>query len=188
MPEPDDFDISPRDVVILKVRVEHPTVSTRELSSILDEEYDISLSHNRINEILRELSDAGAFRETILPAKEMFRHYLFRIAFHYPNFEDEWEECYWDLVDDPHVLLFFNADSDYHWQLITQFRSDEQMGRWIHEFFKTHGDLVSRFHNTQLHKVHKFQTDAAVFDDVLVETEEGRSYLEAHYDDLEREV
>ena len=38
-----DLDISPRDVVIMKVRVEYPTVSTRELSDILEEEYGIEL-------------------------------------------------------------------------------------------------------------------------------------------------
>ncbi|GAD53096.1 hypothetical protein MBEHAL_1856 [Halarchaeum acidiphilum MH1-52-1] len=176
-----DLDISPRDVVILKVRVEYPTVSTRELSDVLETEYGIDLSHNRINEILRGLSESGAFRETILPDQEMFRHYLFRIAFHYPNFADAWESCYWDLREDPHVLMFFNADSRYHWHLITQFRSDDQMGRWVHDFFKEHGDLIEQFHNTMLHNVHKFQTDAAMFDDILVETEEGRSYLEEHY-------
>ncbi|GGM61277.1 hypothetical protein J2752_001383 [Halarchaeum rubridurum] len=180
-----DLDISPRDVVIMKVRVEYPTVSTRELSDILESEYGIELSHNRINEILRELSDSGAFRETIFPNQEMFRHYLFRIAFHYPNFEEGWESCYWDLREDPHVLMFFNADSRYHWHLVTQFRSDEQMGRWVHEFFKEHGDFLDDFHNTVLRNVHKFQTDAAIFDDILVETAEGRAYLEEHYGEID---
>lgn len=179
MVEDDATDISPRDVVILKVRVAHPTASTRELSDILEAEYGISLSHNRINEILRELAGDGVFRETILPDQELFSHYLFRIAFHYPNFEEHWEECYWELVDDPHVLMFFNADSHYHWQLIAQFRRNDQMERWIHEFFKRHGELISQFHNTMLHNVHKFKTDAAVFDDLLRESAEGEAYLEA---------
>ena len=171
-------DVSPRDVVILKVRVANPTASTRELSDILEAEYDISLSHNRINEILREMADEGLFRETVVPDQSIFNHYLFRMSFHYPNFAAEWEECYWDLVDDPHVLMFFNADSEYHWQFITQFRTNGQMERWIHEFFKEHGDLISKFHNTGLHNVHKFQTDAAIFDDILNESEEGRGYLD----------
>jgi len=171
-------DVSPRDVVILKVRVANPTASTRELSDILEADYDISLSHNRINEILREMADEGLFRETVVPDQSIFKHYLFRMSFYYPNFAEEWEDCYWDLVDDPHVLMFFNADSEYHWQFVTQFRTNEQMERWIHEFFKEHGDLISKFHNTGLHNVHKFQTDAAIFDDILNETEEGRTYLD----------
>lgn len=182
------FDISPRDVVILKVRVAHPTASTRELSDILEAEYGVSLSHNRINEILRELAADGVFRETILPDQELFSHYLFRIAFHYPNFEEHWEECYWDLVDDPHVLMFFNADSHYHWQVVAQFRRNDQMERWVHDFFKRHGQLISQFHNTMLHNVHKFKTDAAVFDDLLRESEEGEAYLEAERDLAEAEA
>lgn len=156
MPIDDSADnITPRDLTILKVRVANPTASTRELSTILDEQYDISLSHNRINEILRVMADDDVFREAIIPNQEIFRYSLFRIAFNYENFDDHWEACYWDLVEDPHVLMFFNADSDYHWQLVMQFRTIHQMGRWIHEFFKTHGRLVSAFHNTMLHRVHK---------------------------------
>ena len=175
---PTTDDISPRDLAILKVRVANPTASTRELSAILEAEYDISLSHNRINEILRELAEEGVFRETIIPNESLFNHYLFRIAFFHPNFAEHWEDCYWSLVEDPHVMMFFNADSDYHWHVLAQFRRHEQMERWVHEFFKEHGKLISGFHNTSLHGVHKFHTDAAIFDDILGETEEGREYLE----------
>jgi len=171
-------DISPRDLAILKVRVANPTASTRELSAILEAEYDISLSHNRINEILRELAEGAVFRETIIPNESLFNHYLFRIAFHFPSFAEHWEECYWSLVDDPHVMMFFTADSDYHWHVLAQFRRDEQMQRWVHEFFKAHGQLLAGFHNTSLFGVHKFHTDAEIFDDVMAETEEGQRYLE----------
>ena len=176
--EDESFNVSPRDIVILKARVDYPTASTRELSGILESEYGISLSHNRVNEILRKMSEEEVFRETILPNREMFRHYLFRIGFNFPNFDEHWRECYDALMDDPHVLMFFTADSNYHWHAIAQFRTDERMERWVHDFFKTHGDLISEFHNTMLHSVHKFQTEAAVFDDLLRETEEGRQYLE----------
>lgn len=173
-----EADISPRDIAILKVRVDNPTASTRELSDILDDKYDIQLSHNRINEILREMAEDGIFRETILPDEQIFRHYLFRIAFHYPNFEDSWEDCYWDILEDPHVLMFFNADTTYHWQIIAQFRTDEQQQKWVHELFKAHGDLFDQFHTTMLHTVHKFQTEAAIFDEMLAETPEGRQYID----------
>jgi hypothetical protein len=178
MDDENPFNVSPRDIAILKARVDHPTASTRELSHIIDQEYGISLSHNRINEILRTMSEEQIFRETILPNREIFRHYLFRVSFNFPKFEDNWRECYDALQNDPHVLMFFTADSNYQWHAIAQFRTDNQMERWVHEFFKTHGELISQFHNTMLHSVHKFQTEAAVFDDILVETEEGRQYLE----------
>lgn len=170
--------IPPRDIVILKVRVANPTASTRELSNILDEEYDITLSHNRINEILRRMAEDDVFRETILPNQELFQHYLFQIAFHYPNFAEHWEDCYWELVEDPHILMFFNADSHYLWHIIAQFRTNDQMGRWVHQFFKRHGELIGNFSNTMLHNIHKFQTDAEIFDDILQETEEGIRYLD----------
>ncbi|WP_440767193.1 helix-turn-helix domain-containing protein [Natronorubrum sp. DTA7] len=178
MGEDESFDVSPRDIAILKARVDHPTSSTRELSRILEEEYGITLSHNRINEILRTMSEEEIFRETILPNREIFRHYLFRVSFNFPNFEDNWRDCYDALQSDPHVLMFFTADSNYQWHAISQFRTDDEMERWVHNFFKEHGDLISEFHNTMLHTVHKFQTEAAVFDTILAETEEGRQYLE----------
>lgn len=123
------LDVSPRDITILKARVDNPTSSTRELSEILKEEYGISLSHNRINEILRVMSEEGVFREMILPNRKMFRHYLFRLSFNFPNFAENWRKCYEVLQNDPHVLIFFTADSEYQWHMITQFRTDDQMER-----------------------------------------------------------
>ncbi|WP_101295939.1 helix-turn-helix domain-containing protein [Halegenticoccus soli] len=172
------FDVSPRDITILKARVANPTASTRELSEILEDEYGISLSHNRINEILRMMSEEEIFRETILPNREMFRHYLFRLSFNFPKFEENWRECYNVLQNDPHVLMFFTADSNYQWHVIAQFRTDNKMERWVHEFFVEHGELIDQFHNTMLHSVHKFKTEAAIFDNILLETEEGQKYLE----------
>ncbi|ELZ24621.1 hypothetical protein C477_00385 [Haloterrigena salina JCM 13891] len=178
MNDDDSFDVSPRDIAILKARVDNPTSSTRELSQLLEEEYGISLSHNRINEILRTMSEEEVFREMVLPNREIFRHYLFRVSFNFPNFEDHWRDCYEALQNDPHVLMFFTADTDYQWHAIAQFRTDDQMESWVHDFFIDHGDLISDFHNTMLHSVHKFQTESAVFDDILAETEEGQEYLE----------
>lgn len=172
-----DDDISARDLIILKVRVANPTVPIRKLKEILEETYGIELSHNRINEILHSMADEGIYRETILPDQTLFQHYLFRIAFHYPNFEENWRSCYQYLVDDPHVIIFFNADTQFQWHVIAQFRTDERMERWVHEFFKDHGDLIEQFHNTMLHTVHKFRTDAEIFDDILREDEEGERYL-----------
>lgn len=177
MGEPNSLDVPPRDVVILKARVANPSASTRELSELLEEKYGISLSHNRINEILRSMAEEGIFREAILPTREIFQHYLFRIAFNFPAFESRWRESYEAFVADPHVLMFYNADSTYHWQVIAQFRSNHQMERWVHELFKAHGELLDEFDITMLHNIHKFQTDAAIFDDLLAESEDGQEYL-----------
>lgn len=173
-----DPELSPRETAILQARVAHPSASSRTLSDLLEETYDITLSHTRINEILRTLEQREVFQKTILPNRELFEHYLFRIAFHHPDFADRWEETHTFLAGDPHVLMFFTADSDYGWQVVAQFRRRERMERWIHDFFRRFGDLIDRFHKTMLHDVKTFRTDTGVFDDLLEETEQGSRYLE----------
>lgn len=170
-------DISPRDVVILKVRLEHPTASVRVLRDILDETYGIDLSHNRVNDILRELSDQNVFREVALLNEKFFEYHLFQIAFHYPNFEDRWEDCYDDLMEDSHVLMFFNADDYHQWQFIARFRKNENKEEWKRNFFKKHGDLIAQFDSSSLPEVHKFRDDMEVLEHFLRETEEGQAYL-----------
>lgn len=170
-------DIGPRDIALLQARIANPTASSRKLSDILGEEYGISLSHNRVNSLLREMEEKDLFRKTVVPRRSIFQHYLFRIGFHYPNFEDHWKECHETLTNDPHVLMFFNADSKYRWQLITQFQTTKKMDRWVTDFLEKHGKLIDSFDTTSIHNLYKFQTDAAIFDEILSGTEEGRKYL-----------
>lgn len=170
-------DIGPRDIALLQARIANPTASSRELSDILGEEYDISLSHNRVNSLLREMEQKDLFRKTVVPRRSIFRHYLFRIGFHYPNFKDYWKDCHETLINDPHVLMFFNADSKYRWQLITQFQTTNKMDRWVTDFLEKHGEIIDSFDTTSIHTLHKFQTDAAIFDEILAGTEKGREYL-----------
>lgn len=173
--KPDD--IKPRDIALLQARAANPTASSRELSNLLNEEYGIHLSHNHVNTLLREMQSEDLFRKTVLPRRTLFNHYIFRIGFHYPNFKNNWKECREMLIEDPHVLMFFNADSEYRWQLITQFRTNEQMNDWVIAFFEEHGEMIDEFDTTSIHNLHKFSTDAEIFDDMLIETEEGRGYL-----------
>ncbi|MFC6733876.1 MULTISPECIES: helix-turn-helix domain-containing protein [unclassified Haladaptatus] len=176
----DEIDeISPRDVVILKVRLEHPTASVRALKDILDEEYGISLSHNRVNDILRELGEKDVFREAALLNEQFFEYHLFQIAFHYPSFEERWEDCYNDLMEDSHVMMFFNADDYHQWQFIARFRKSENKEEWKRNFFKKHGDLIAQFDSSSLPEVHKFRSDMDVLEHLLSETEEGAEYLES---------
>lgn len=180
----EDISLSPRDLVILKTRLKYPDASVREIRDRLETEYEISLSHNRVNEIIREMRDEGVFRQPGIPDESILDFHLFRIAFHYPNFEQKWEECYWDLMEDPHVVMFFNADSYHHWQMITAFRDSEQAEQWIHEFFKKHGELIAQFDNSAMPTIHKNTMDAEILDEILAETEEGREYLERSSSDL----
>ncbi|MGA9402348.1 helix-turn-helix domain-containing protein [Haladaptatus sp.] len=172
-------DISARDIAILKARIEHPTASVRELKERLEDQYGISLSHNRVNDILRDLSDKDVFRQVSLLNESFFEYHLFQIAFHYPNFEDRWEECYDDLMNDPHVLMFFNADDYHHWQFIARFRKHEKSETWKHEFFKKHGDLIAQFDSSSLPEIHKFRDDTQVLERILQETAEGRKFMES---------
>ncbi|WP_255681636.1 helix-turn-helix domain-containing protein [Natrinema sp. SYSU A 869] len=178
----DDFDVelSPRGIVLLKIRMDNPTAPVREIRDILADQYGIELSHNRVNELLHDMSDKDVFRKSIQPNKRIFDYHSFRIAFHYPNFEDQWEECYLELVEDPHVVMFCNADSNYHWQLLMQFNGDREAEQWMHHFFKKHGSLIAQFDNTKLPTVHKFDTHSSVFDEKLWQTEEGREYCRTH--------
>lgn len=100
-----DDDLTPRDIVLLKARIENPTVSVRKIRDILEDEYGISLSHNRVNELLHEMETDEVLQTQVVPNVELFDYYLFRIAFHYPNFEEQWEKCYWELSEDPHVVF-----------------------------------------------------------------------------------
>jgi cysteine synthase len=74
--------------------------------------------------------------------------------------------------------MFFNADKQEHGKGITQVRWNEEVEHRVNQLFKDHGQLVAQFHNTMLHNVHKFQTDAEIFDDLLRETSAGQAFLE----------
>lgn len=176
----EDIGFSPRDITILKARIKYPTASVRELQETLEEEYGIALSHNRVNDILREIKSAGLYRIFAAPDMDLFEYHLFRLTFHYPNFEERWEDCHRDLVRDPHVIMFFTADDYYQWQFITQFRTSEASEDWKLEFLQKNGDIIAEFEKASLPNVHKFDVDAEIFDDVLRESEEGKQYLDSN--------
>jgi len=173
----DELDFSPRDITILKVRIKYPTASVRELQATLEEKHDISLSHNRINEILREMKSKGLFRLFASPRLDLFEYYLFRVAFHFPNFEDRWEECYNDLMHDPHILFFYTADDYHQWQFITQFLTSEDSEDWKIDFIQKHGDLIAGFDKISIPVVHTLNVDARIFDDLLRNVEGGNQFL-----------
>ena len=171
-----EFDLSPRDVAILKARVKYPEKPVSKLRDILEEEFDISLSHNRVNEILNEMRAEDVFSMRAIPNRNIFEYYLFQVAFHYSNFDENWERCYKKLLDDPHVMLFCSADDYHEWQFVAQFASPEQSEEWRHEFVKEYGDFIAQVDKTAFPTVHKFETAAAVFDDLLRDMG-GEEYL-----------
>ena len=163
--------IGKRDLLILKERIDNPVASSRELSEILESEHGISLSHNRINEIMNELKENGYFEKTFIPSEKLFSQYLFQIQFNYSKFDKYWEECYYALVSDPHIMMFFTTDGAYNWQLIAQFSRDEVAYKWVHDFFKTYGELLGEFMIYDIDKIHCFKTDGEIFDDFFENTD-----------------
>jgi hypothetical protein len=161
------FDLSSRDIAILKARVQYPEKPVSELRDILEEEFDISLSHNRVNEILNDMKDRDMFTMQAVPNHNIFEYYLFQVSFHYSNFDENWERCYTKLLDDPHVVMFCSADDYHEWQFVAQFASPEASEEWRHDFVKEYGDFVAQIDKTAFPTVHKFETAAAVFDDLL---------------------
>jgi len=162
-----DFDLSARDVAILKARVKYPEKPVSELRDILEDEFEISLSHNRVNEILNRMKERDIFSMRAVPNRNIFEYYIFQVSFHYSNFDENWERCYKRLLDDPHVVMFCSADDYHEWQFIAQFASPEHSEEWRHEFVKEYGDFVAQIDKTAFPTVHKFETAAAVFDDLL---------------------
>ena len=180
-----DFDISPRDVAILKTRIKHPEASLNELQDVLEAEFDISLSHNRINELLNEMKDNDVFSMRAVPNKNIFEYYLFQVAFHYSNFEENWERCFRQLCDDPHVVMFCSADDYHEWQFVAQFASPEHSEEWRHEFVKEYGNFIAQIDKTAFPTVHKFEADHEIFDDLLREMDSDEAYLGAAGDATE---
>jgi len=174
-----DIDCSPRDITILKARIKYPTASVRELRDVLESEYDISLSHNRINDILREFKSDGLYRFSAMLNEALFEQYLFQVSFHYPEFGNRWEECYTDLVRDPHVIIFFTAERYYQWQFITQFRTEEASNEWRNDFFQRNGDIIAEMDRTALKNINKFGVDATILDDILSQRDGGEDYLDS---------
>lgn len=164
-----DLDRSPRDIAILQARVANPEKPVSELRDVLEADYGISLSHNRVNEILNEMRDEGVFSMRAVPNRHLFEHYLFRVGFEYSNFDAHWEDCYDSLLEDPHVVLFASADDPREWQFVAQFATAADSEAWRREFASEHGDLIAEVDKTAFPTVHKFETAAAVFDDLLAD-------------------
>jgi len=162
-----DFDLSARDIAILKARVKYPDAPVSKIRDILEDEFDISLSHNRVNEILNDMRDDDIFSMQAVPNRNIFEYYLFQVAFHYSNFDENWKECFEQLRDDPHVVMFVSADDYHEWQFLAQFASSEESEDWRHEFVKEYGNFIAQIDKTAFPTMHKFETSAAVFDDLL---------------------
>jgi len=159
-----DWEFKDRDIAILREVTRNPQVTSRELATILEEEYEISVSHTTVNESMRKMQEAGVFREAIIPNMSYFRVSLFEFKFHTWNFSDRWRDAFTAIRDDPNTLLYFLASGEYQWMTIMIFPNLETESRWVHELYKEYGDIIAEVRNRTIYSVAKFQTDPEVFE------------------------
>jgi len=161
--ESPDWDFKERDVLILRELSDDPQLSSRELAELLEEKHDISVSHVTVSESIRKMRQHGVFREAIVPNEEYFNFALFEFKFNPEHFEDGWREAMATIRDDRHSLFYFLSDGEYQWKSVMMFQSRKAESRWIHEFYKDHGNVVQNIRNSVIHNVLKFRTDPEMF-------------------------
>ncbi|WP_101296340.1 Lrp/AsnC family transcriptional regulator [Halegenticoccus soli] len=165
-----EWSFKQRDAIILRELAANPQVTSRELASILAEKYDIDVSHVTVSETIRKMRDRGVFREAIIPNEEYYIFGLFEFKFNPEHFEEGWRAAMEHIRDDEHTLFYFLSSGDYQWKSVMMFRDREQESRWIHEFYKEHGRVVSNIRNSVIHNVLKFRTDPAMFERLYEES------------------
>ena len=161
--EAPDWDFKERDVLILQELASDPQRSSRELTGILADEHGIDVSHVTVSESIRKMRERGVFREAIIPNEEYYTFGLFEFKFNPEHFAEGWRDAMEHVRGDEHTLFYFLSDGEYQWKAVMMFSSREQESRWIHEFYKRHGAVVSNIRNSVIHNVLKFGTDPAIF-------------------------
>ncbi|MGZ0747698.1 Lrp/AsnC family transcriptional regulator [Haloparvum sp. AD34] len=167
-----NWDFKDRDIAILRELTRNPQLSSRELTTILADEYGIEVSHVTVSESIREMRNEGVFREAIIPNEEYYIFGLFEFKFNPSNFEEGWRDAMEHIREDPHTLFYFLSDGEYQWKTVMMFPSREDESSWIHEFYKEHGDVVDNIRNSVIHNVLKFRTDPEIFEGLNEKTNE----------------
>lgn len=162
-----DWDLKARDKIILSELSKDTKLTASEIQDRLSTEHKIDVSRVTVSESIREMREAEVFRETIIPNEEYLFFSLFEYKFHPPSFEESWRPAMKSIRDDEHTLLFFLSDGEYQWKSIMIFKDREQESRWIHKFYKRHGDLFNNVRNTVVTNVLKFDTHPKVFSTLL---------------------
>jgi len=159
-----DWNFRDRDIAILRELSRDPQLTSRELRDILADEYDISVSHVTVSESIREMREAGVFREAVIPNENYYLFSMFEFKFNAENFADEWRAALEHIRDDEHTLFYFLSDGEYQWKTVMMFPDRETESKWIHEFYKAHGGVVANIRNSVVTNVLKFGTDPAIFE------------------------
>ena len=158
-----EWEFKERDIIILKELAKNPQVSSRDLTDILEADYDIDVSHVTVSESIRKMRDEGVFREAIIPNETYFIFALFEFKFNPEHFAEGWREAMEYIRDHENTLFYFLSDGEYQWKSVMMFQSRKAESRWIHEFYKDHGNVVQNIRNSVIHNVLKFRTDPEMF-------------------------
>jgi DNA-binding Lrp family transcriptional regulator len=164
MTERPDWEFSRRDICILKELARDPQLSSRKLADRLEEDYGVDVSHVTVSESVREMREKGVFRDAILINEAYFDFSLLEFKFDPEGFAEGWRAAMEAIRDDEHTLFYSLSSGTYQWKAIMLFPDTEAESRWIHEFYKDHGDVVDNVRNHGLHNVVKFRTDPGIFE------------------------
>ena len=160
----ESWDVKRRDALILAELSRDPQRSARDLTEVLEEEYDISVSHVTVSQSIRKMREAGVFREAIIPNEEYFSFALFEFKFNPEHFSEGWRTAMEDIRDAENTLLYCLADGEYQWKSIMMFEDMAEETRWVHEFYKDHGAVVENVRISALTNVLKFGTEPGLFE------------------------
>lgn len=166
-----DRNLSERDTIILQELARDPQLTSRSLRDLLEEEHGIDVSHVTVSESIRRMRQEGVFREAVVPNEEHLFFSLFEFQFNPEGFGEHWEEALKHIRSSRHTFMYFLSDGEYQWKTIMMFKDREQESKWIHEFYKEYGNLISNLRNSVVTNVLKFGTDPELFE-VFQEEEE----------------
>ncbi len=161
-----EWDFRRRDIAILKELSRDPQLSSRKLADRLEEKYDIDVSHVTVSESVREMREQGVFRDAILINEAYFNFTLLEFKFDPSEWAEQWRDAMEYIRDDEHTLFYSLSTGTYQWKTIMMFVDDEEESRWIHEFYKEHGEVIKNVRNHALHNVLKFRTDPELLDNL----------------------
>jgi hypothetical protein len=162
--EAPDWQFKERDVLVLRELSRDPQLSSRDLARILDEKYDIQVSHVTVSESIRGMRQQGVFREAVIPNEEYFLFALFEFKFDTSNFAEGWRPAMEYIRDSPNTLFYFLSDGEYQWKSVMMFPDRTSESKWIHDCYKEHGHVVANIRNSVVHNVLKFRTDPKLLD------------------------
>jgi len=168
MGEAPEWEFKQRDICILKELSREPQLSSRKLASRLSEKYGIEISHVTVSESVKEMRERGVFRDAILINEAFFTFSLLEFKFDPTHYAEQWREAMEYIRDDAHTLFYSLSTGTYQWKTIMLFPDREAESRWVHEFYKRHGDVVDNVRIDELHNVIKFRTDPELFDELPV--------------------